>query len=855
MALKKLWAKKLSVPLSLFARNRTLVTGVWLWSIFSVMSWKQPDIWLYPGAFYQQASSYLQWGSPERAFQMLEMALRYDPDNPAYHVTQGYLALKLNRLDEAEERFRTSMRLRPEDDEARLGLGQVLANKGKWLEAMDALSACDAAGLTADQRLRRGKIYLQLRVPHLALDDLQAALSKGSDKPEIVEEVWRVGSARDEWQPIVPLWESIAAASKDPVTRRLAASRQAHALQGLDKPADALAVLEEIPGDDNLRLRAQLALQLKDDAKAETLLRELHGKQQADPWAEREFALVLQRRGKNDEAGRVYAQAFATGPQDDGTRAAYAWLLNLQGRYREAWKVASQFRHWKDNPDLVRLRAKTAFWAGEQQAALDAYRRLSQSNPEDAEIEAELAMILTRLLHLEAAETLYRKLIDSGAADAQVLTQYAWLLNSQKRYREAWSLVRNLDPSDADGLRDLQARTAMWAGDWRAATERFEELARGHAGDPELWRALGEAYHRMANEAEEARAWQKYLALRPDDDQARLWLARSFSRSDSPAKAEAQYRTLLATGRAAPNVMLEAARWFESQGELRDAITQYLDAMRASKKTDPELYLRLARLHRWTQQPDDAVAWYRAFLADSGKAPAGEVVAARGEFATALFESGRADASLAEVRTLLVEQPAEAQWLLLAARASSELKLPKLTVEYLERLSGQRRLQPKERLWLAGQYRAADQPRQALAILEDVRTNGDGLDREDLEALADLRAEVGEPRQAVTVYQQLLAERGETRLYLKLARVAGKAGPPELAANSFRSYLAAYPQDWDAQLSAARFFRAPHNSPKRSGTTSPTSSAREAKAWHWSWPASTSARATSTQASAGRGRR
>jgi Flp pilus assembly protein TadD len=807
--LRSQYSKKLLAPLSLFARNRTLVTGVWLWSIFSVMSWKQPEIWLYPGAFYQQASSYLQWGSPERAFQMLEMALRYDPDNPAYHVTQGYLALKLNRLNEAEERFRTSLRLRPEDDEARLGLGQVMANKSQWLEAMDALAECDASALTPDQRLRRSKIYVQLGVSHLALEDLQAVLSAAEATPEMIEEAFRVAGTRDEWQATVELWAQVGAATKDPLTRRLALTRQARALRDLGSMAESLAVLEQIPSEENLRLRAQLTLELKDDAKTEILLRQLNAAQPGDPWVERELALALHRRGKNDEASQVYERVFSAAPQDDGTRAAYAWLLNLQGRHQQAWKVASSFSRWKDDPDLLRLRAKTAFWAGEHEVALDAYRRLSKSNPEDAEIQSELAQILTRLLNLDAAEALYRKLIESGAAGAQVLEQYAWLLNSQRRYREAWGLIGSLDAADSEdreGLRELQAQTAMWAGEWRSATERSEELAQRRSDDPELWRALGEAYHRMANEAEEARAWRKYLQLRPDDDQARLWLARSFARSDSPAQAEAHYRTLLSTGRATPEVVREAARWFESQGKLRDAIAQYLAVMRRSEKADPEICLRLARLHRWTKQPGDAAAWYRAFLAESGKTPAEEVIEARAEFATTLLEVGRPDAGLAEARAVLAHRPAEPASLLLAARAASELKLPKLTVEYLERLSGQRRLRPEERLWLAGQYRAADQPRQALSILEDVRAHGPALGREDLEALGDLRAELGEPRQAIEAYQQLLAERRDPRLYIKLARVAGKTGPPQLAADSFRAYLDVYPKDWEAHLSAARFY-------------------------------------------------
>ncbi len=803
--MKSLPWKKLLLPLGWFARNRTLVTGAWLWVIFGVMSWRQPDVWLYPGAFYEQAASYLEWGSPERAFQTLEMALRYDPDNPAYHVTQGYLALKLDKLDEAEERFRVSLRLRPEDDEARLGLGQVMANKGRWLEAMDALAACTTPSLTLDQRVRRGKIYLQLGVSHLALEDFQAVLARLDSEPEMIEEIWRVSSTHAEWDEVAPLWQRLARRAQNPETTRRALAKQSQALRNAGELSEALAILEQIPTPENLRTRAQMALEMGEDAKAEEFLRELQA-QSGDSWTNHEFAHVLNRRGKTEEASQLFARLVRAAPQDTGTLSTYAWLLNLQGRHREAWQTVSSLQGWRKDSELLRLRAKTAFWAGENGAALEAYRLLNGSDSKDVAIQSELALILTRLLNFEAAEVLYRKLIEAGAGDAEVRSQYAWLLNSQKRYREAWELVRELDPRDSKSLVELQARTALWNGELRVASARFEEIARGRPGDPEVWQALGEAYGRMENEAEQTRAWQRYLELRPEDDEARLWLARSFTRSNQPARAEAHYRTLLGSGRAGTDLVVEAAQWFESQGMLRDATEQYLKVLRRSEPADPELYLRLGRLHHWTHQPGEAAAWYRAFLAESRSLPAAEVLQARAEFADILLETGRPDASLAEAQTLLAAEPDNAQWLLLGARAASEQQIADLTVGYLERLSRDRRLSDDEQLWLAGQYRTAGEPRKALSLLESVRANGRPLVRRDLEALADLRAEFGHPQEAIGLYQDLLAEVPETRLQIKLARVAGKVGPPDLAARSFRTYLDVYPTDWEAQLSAARFF-------------------------------------------------
>jgi Tfp pilus assembly protein PilF len=86
--------------------------------------------------------------------------------------------------------------------------------------------------------------------------------------------------------------------------------------------------------------------------------------------------LVLNRCGKTGEARELFGR-LAAQPQQNGTLATYAWLLNLQRRHEEAWQTVKRLKNWRQDPELLRLGAKTAFWAGENDAALEAWRLLS----------------------------------------------------------------------------------------------------------------------------------------------------------------------------------------------------------------------------------------------------------------------------------------------------------------------------------------------------------------------------------------------------------------------------------------------------------------------------------------------
>ncbi|MFL5339631.1 MAG: tetratricopeptide repeat protein [Gemmataceae bacterium] len=78
---------------------------------------------------------------PDDAVESLREALRCSPRNATVRLRLAELLLELDRLDQAEPLFRELAFCHSASPRARLGLGQVLARRGRWREALDPLWA------------------------------------------------------------------------------------------------------------------------------------------------------------------------------------------------------------------------------------------------------------------------------------------------------------------------------------------------------------------------------------------------------------------------------------------------------------------------------------------------------------------------------------------------------------------------------------------------------------------------------------------------------------------------------------------------------------------------------------------
>jgi tetratricopeptide (TPR) repeat protein len=212
-----------------------------------------------------------------------------------------------------------------------------------------------------------------------------------------------------------------------------------------------------------------------------------------------------------------------------------------------------------------------------------------------------------------------------------------------------------------------------------------------------------------------------------------------------------------------------------------------------------DVYLRLARIHRWTKDPVGAVAWYEKHIAREHDAVLrGQ---AESELALALLEAGDPAASLAQVNASASRRPLDAGELLVAARAAQAIGDSAAAAKFLASAGERRPLTVEEETWLAGLYRASRQPADALAAYMRVAARMPHPTVEVIEAIGDLRYDAGDFAASLDAFGRLP---DAPAVALKQARAAGRLGRPADAQAAYDRYLRQRPDDAGVHLEAAR---------------------------------------------------
>lgn len=679
-----------------------VATVVWLALLVGVVLWKQPAFWVQPHDRFREAqalASRKQWTDALRA---VDQALAGDPDNAGYLVFKGYRELDLDAPGRAEGSFRHALRVQPSSAEASLGLAAALARQGRRDAAVSVLQTLHPDNLDAVQLRRRSQWYAMLGAYEPALQDLNQLLAKSPHDLELLQEASSMAFALQDWNRAVSLSSRLAAAASEPDLKRSALNNRAMALQASGQLEEAYEGYREAASPDKLEARAELAFRLGHYLEAAELYQSLTDQQPAEWRFHRQLAYALEAAGRRHDAERVYLMVIAEGAADEVTRVHYAWLLNTQHRYAEAWKIVAALPRPSADPDVL----------------------------------------------------------------------------------------------------ELQARTAVWAGVAEEAVPLLQALLRITPADAELWKLLADTFQRIGNGRSAADALRAYLRLSSQDWKARQRLADILARMGSLDEARLEYQELLAAQPDDKDILRSLALLFETSGRLDEAIPLYARATELSAMPDPELYLRLARLYRWTAQPKRALRWYERYLAVVSDPAIRR--RAETELALSLLESGDPAASLARTQARATDTPLAGDELLIAARAATATGQPQLAARYLETLSQNRPLDATEQRWLADQYRAAGQPDRALALYEQILREGGQIGPGPLEAIGDLSADAGAHKRALEAYRLIPGDRPE--IALKIARAAARVAEFQIAGDGYTRHLKVHPDDLEARLEAARYF-------------------------------------------------
>jgi tetratricopeptide (TPR) repeat protein len=244
----------------------------------------------------------------------------------------------------------------------------------------------------------------------------------------------------------------------------------------------------------DLRLRADMLVQLERPTQAADVMRELMVKEGKDPAVMQRLAIMEFRRGAHEEAFGLLRELRET-PE----RAPAAWYVEASFhsalRHNEA-AVACLEKAIELNPEADRcgLPAETAFWylgtalqdVGRMQDAREAYRR-SLKLDESADVYFSLGEAEEGCGEAGAAEAAWRRALDINPKHADSMFALAKLALKQNRPEEA---IEWLQLAQRNGKKGSSLETALSRAHARLGRV---ELAKEHARRAEALHAEAEA--------------------------------------------------------------------------------------------------------------------------------------------------------------------------------------------------------------------------------------------------------------------------------------------------------------------------------------------------------------------------
>jgi len=584
--------------------------------------------------------------------------------------------------------------------------------------------------------------------------------------------------------------------------------RRDEALKGLDQMAGMTLTREQA-----LR-RAQIYADLQAQAPALAAVTDLLKETPDDPALLKESAAL--KSALNDFSGAAgdYTRLAAVLKEGEEQRAALTGAAvshRAAKNPQEAWKIFQQIAG-KDN---LQARAELASELGQNSEAAALYEELLADDPGNAVNGRALAVLYESMKeHVKAANRLEKvQAIEPNPEQVlKIAHLYRWGDKPEKAvpFYKLYIKECAADRLKAVPAHEGAARALIDLKRGEQAMEHLNLLLDLAPKNPEVLVLAARAADLTGNPALTVEYLEKLEAVRALSRDEAVWLAGQLRLADRKKESLARYEAMLASPDFAGNVLI-----IEAAADLRADFNRYAEALKAyamipAGKIEPIHHLKIGRAAEKAGEVDLAIAEYGKYLeVKKGDLEARLAMASLLDLQGKTEEAGKLMAEVyPQIKAELEKKPRDEMLLLLGARAASMSRDPAGTVGYLERLSAVRALTFAERIWQAGQTRAAGEAEKALNLYEALYAeSGDMFDGVALEALGDLRQDFDNFPGALAAYEQIREDQRPKTLSLKLARVSARqADQAEGAVKYYTEYLKAFPGDTDAQLEAARIF-------------------------------------------------
>lgn len=344
------------------------------------------------------------------------------------------------------------------------------------------------------------------------------------------------------------------------------------------------------------------------------------------------FARSLAWSGQLDPAERAYARLLKEQP-DPAVELEYGRVLSWMGASHAAVERLTDVYNRTHSEESVIALANAKAWSGDREAAirlLNDFTRANPNAPEARQLAAQLAaspdLRLERVDKAIAAQPYNLALQVEKARLQYEAGRYAQTLDTLRFVREHTSRhIPEVDELERAARTKREAEISQLE-ERRKALDASAPMA-SSAQNPDEILSLAKAYTGVEDYGVAEKLYARYLALRPNDTDARVQYARVLSWDRRWAASERQYERLLAQYPDRADLRFEYGQVLSYDSDFPDALHTFRTVTDLSgnprgelyEDVPPRAYYNIGQIYRWNGWNDHAIdAQNRAIALDPG---------------------------------------------------------------------------------------------------------------------------------------------------------------------------------------------------------------------------------------------
>jgi tetratricopeptide (TPR) repeat protein len=511
------------------------------------------------------------------------------------HWERARQSVLLKKYPEAVADFQKALVLKPNLDEARLELAQVLVTLERWGEAIIELEAL-AEHQPLNQKVQKdlADLLSQKKEYRRAIERYQWLLQKDPDNLPIRLSLASNYYQINEMEKALIEWRQILIRDPQHVEARTHLAEVLGATRRLDESIILLeGLVKQFPKQTSLKKKlVQNLISAKRNNEALPYLQDLNRQDPGDSEIQLWLAQVLSA-GKQYDQSLTYLDAYLQKkPDQSSALLEKARALFFTGNYSQALEIYEKLRKTEPNDvELQREIAEAYFTFGKNKEAMAEYENLAKQFPNEYQLHEKIGELYLQNKNYSQAIPPFQKVLSLEPENTYAQLNLARSYNFSGEKEKALPLYHSFLSKRND--RKIQVELADLLFDLQKFPEAFSIFRQILIEQPGLWEVrfkLATGLYRQKEFELAARQLETLIQTRPDHPG--IWILAGYNALDQGDYPQAQkaFQKVLTLGEDQGNTLLRLGEISRLRGRPWKGIN-YLDWALTIKPGDQEILI------------------------------------------------------------------------------------------------------------------------------------------------------------------------------------------------------------------------------------------------------------------------